>query len=27
VVTQGAGTVARLAQDLSTMNFLEVPSV
>ena len=26
VVTQGAGTVARLAQDLSTMNFMEVPS-
>jgi UDP-N-acetylmuramate--alanine ligase len=26
VITQGAGNVARLAQDLSTMNFLEVPS-
>jgi UDP-N-acetylmuramate--alanine ligase len=25
VVTQGAGNVARLAQDLGTMNFLEVP--
>jgi UDP-N-acetylmuramate--alanine ligase len=25
VITQGAGNVARLAQDLSTMNFLEVP--
>lgn len=26
VITQGAGNVGRLAQDLSTMNFLEVPA-